>query len=276
MKRLTPYFTNNELPLKVSDITGYIKSREDDGVKPSTINKELGLLSAAINWANRDLEWDYPNPVLGRKLREPEGRIRWIEYDDAIRLIEAARTIPRSKQWLPEFIQLGLYTGMRRGEMLGLQWSRVDLKRRLITLESHNQKSGKFGTVPLSQKACKAIFSRKKFVEMYCQDSEWVFCDRSGNRIANIRKGFASARVVAGIEDFTPHDLRHTCASWMVQAGVSIPKVAEVLRHSDIRVTMRYAHLSPENARDAVNVLDQLMSQNGHSVISSTEEKLVN
>ncbi|CAK0759245.1 hypothetical protein CCP3SC15_2490001 [Gammaproteobacteria bacterium] len=61
------------------------------------------------------------------------------------------------------------------------------------------------------------------------------------------------------------HDLRHTCATWLVQAGVSIRGVAEVLRHSDIRVTMRYAHLAPENTKAAVARLEIDESRSGHA-----------
>jgi hypothetical protein len=77
----------------------------------------------------------------------------------------------------------------------------------------------------------------------------------------SVNNSFPAACRRAGIENFRPHDMRHTCAAWLVQAGVSIREVAELLRHSDIRVTMRYAHLAPDNVRAAVSALDGEVSR---------------
>ncbi len=76
--------------------------------------------------------------------------------------------------------------------------------------------------------------------------------------------GFAAACKRAGIDDFTPHDMRHTCASWLVQLGVPLVHVMELMRHSDITTTMRYAHLAPENSREAVELLDGHESRLSH------------
>ncbi len=255
-KRLFPFFSQRELNrLGPADIHEYIESRRADGVQAGTINKELNLLSAALNFAQKRLQWDVPNPVKGMRLREPEGRIRWITREQYSRLLEEAVHV---RAHLVDFIKLGVNTGMRKGEMLGLEWSRVDLKQRLVYLTSMDQKNGRYGSVPLNTEARAALLSRANHRATYCPDSPWVFCDRQGRRIQNIRKGFDSACARAGIEDFHPHDLRHTCATWLVQNGVSIREVAEILRHKTIQVTMRYAHLAPDNVRSAVEKLEQL------------------
>ncbi len=82
--------------------------------------------------------------------------------------------------------------------------------------------------------------------------------------------GFAAACKRAGIDDFTPHDMRHTCASWLVQLGVPLVHVMELMRHSDITTTMRYAHLAPENSREAVELLDGHESRLSH--VGNTRE----
>ena len=89
-------------------------------------------------------------------------------------------------------------------------------------------------------------------------------CDLTGKRIHAVKRSFATACRRAGITDFHIHDLRHTCAARLVQAGVSIREVAELLRHSDIRVTMRYAHLAPESVRSAVARLEISASRSSH------------
>jgi len=255
-KRLFPYFQGRELGgITAADVRGYIASRQANGVAPATISKEIGLLRTALNWARNELEWDIPNPFNGRKLKEPEGRIRWITREEALRLMESAKNEPKSPH-LVDFIRLSLNTGMRRGEVLGLEWNRVDLKSNLVYLGASNQKNGKIGSVPLNNEAREAILSRRRFATTNCPNSQWVFSHEDGTRLGSVRKGFDGACRRVELIDFHPHDLRHTCAAWLVQAGVTIREVAELLRHSDIRVTMRYAHLSPDNVRAAVKALE--------------------
>ena len=89
--------------------------------------------------------------------------------------------------------------------------------------------SGKVGSVPLNSEAREAILARARFRAEHCPASPWVFSNSEGERVASVKRSFATACRRAGIEDFSPHDLRHTCAAWLVQAGVSIREVAELL-----------------------------------------------
>ena len=85
-----------------------------------------------------------------------------------------------------------------------------------------------------------------------------MFCDKQGKRIASIKKGFAATVQRAEIAHCTPHDLRRTCGSWLVQARTPIQEVARLLRHSDIQVTMSvYAHLMPDQLQQTVQILDR-------------------
>jgi len=265
VKQLRRFFSGRMLDeITPQEARGYVAARKTEGAAHATIKKELGLLSSAINYARREWGWDAANPVQGLRLKVPEGRIRWITRAEAVALLRAAGQDARAKQWLPDFIRLGLHTGMRRGEMLGLEWRRVDLQEGLIYLEASHQKNGKHGSVPLNREARETIVARARFRAKYCPASPWVFCDRKGNRIQSVKHSFATACERAGIEDFHIHDLRHTCAAWLVQAGVPIPEIMHLLRHSDIRMTMRYAHLAPENVRSAVTRLEGLLSRSGH------------
>ncbi len=257
-KQLYPVFSGRVLEsLRAVDARAYVAKRQAAGAAAGTINKEVGLMSAALNWARRELEWEVPNPFQGRRLREPPGRTRWLTRAEAQALLRAAEANKRAPH-LVEFIRLGLYTGMRPGEILGLEWRRIDLQAALVYLEADDQKNGKVGSVPLNQEARRAIVARMRFRATYCPASPWVFSDRRGQRIASIKKGFATAVAGAGLTDVHPHDLRRTCGSWLVQQGVPIQVVSRLLRHSDIRITDRvYAHLSPTTVQAAVEVLDQ-------------------
>jgi len=198
--------------LSSSDITRYIQKRKAGGVSNATVNRELEVLSAAINFAGRELDWVIPNPVAGRMLKEPEGRLRWLTRPEAVTLIRAAEQQSKAPHLAP-LIQLALHTGMRRGELLGLEWERVDLRSEIIYLEGQHTKAGKRRTVPINAVARNAILNRARFRSEHCPDSPWVFCDAKGKRIASVQRSFGTACERAGTADFRFRDLRHTCAA---------------------------------------------------------------
>ncbi|MDO6460897.1 site-specific integrase [Granulosicoccaceae sp. 1_MG-2023] len=108
------------------------------------------------------------------------------------------------------------------------------------------------------------MLQRARFRAVNCPASPWVFCREDGTRIEAVRRSFATACRRAGIEDFHIHDLRHTCAAWLVTAGVPLTEVRDLLGHSSIKMTERYAHLAPENVRAAVAKLEAVESRFGH------------
>ncbi|WP_323696609.1 MULTISPECIES: site-specific integrase [Thiorhodovibrio] len=110
-----------------------------------------------------------------------------------------------------------------------------------------------------------------EYRDAHCPNSQWVFCRKDGSRMRSSSTGFARACKDVGISDFRFHDLRHTCAAWLVQAGVPLTEVRDVLGHSTIKMTERYAHLAPENIRNAVAVLD-LESRFSHGAKSTKNE----
>ena len=93
----------------------------------------------------------------------------------------------------------------------------------------------------------------------------WVFARENGTEIKAAKRSFKTACRRAGIEDFHIHDLRHTCAAWLVSAGVPLTEVRDLLGHASVVMTERYAHLSPDNVRAAVARLDEPMSRYGHA-----------
>ncbi len=239
--------------IKPADMDQYLEGRRATGISDSTLKREVAVLKAAINWANRKRHSDLPNPAAKLELSEPPGRVRWLAPEQAEELIAVARKNHRAPH-LSDFIQLALHTGMRKGEMLELEWSRVDFSQNLIYLDT--QKNGQRGSVPLNQVARQALLNRARFRAEQCPAAPHVFCDRHGQRMGNVQRSFVSACAAAGIADFHIHDLRHTTAAWLVQAGVPLLDVSNLLRHRSIEMTQRYAHLAPTSARNAVAKLN--------------------
>ena len=240
----------------------YQIKRKNDGVKPATINRELAFLRSAINFANTHWEWDLKNPVVGRMVFNPNGeRDRWLKPVEAKRLLKEAKTSKASH--LHDFILLALNTGSRSGELMNLEWSRVDLSANEIYLEAIHTKSARPRVLPLNQEARQALIGRMKFRAEQSPDAPYVFVNRRGQRITSIKKSFRTACNRAGISDFRIHDLRHTFASWLVRKGVPLLDVSRVLGHSTIKMTERYAHLEPRES--AVRVLDS--QDSGHTLV---------
>lgn len=231
-KQLCRVFSGEALAdISASTISEYKRMRPREGIKDATVAKELRLLSSAINYARKEWGWDIVNPVKGRCPKERRGRIRWITEKEAGTLIAAAKSA--QAPWLVDFIELGLNTGMRSGEMLSLTWGRVDLGKRLIYLFPEDQKNETQGSVPINDESRQVLMRRFAFRREYCPQTEFVFCNKQGDRIQSVKTSFKSACRRAGIKDFTPHGLRHTCAAWLVQRNVPIRTVCALLRHKD-------------------------------------------
>lgn len=229
-------------------------------VKPAaeaTIAKELLLLSAAIRHCNAEHGWNLPNPISGRVPQPRKREPRWLTREEAHALLKAARLVRRAPH-LEDFISLGLATGMRRDEMLRLEWRRVDFDRGLILFGEDDQKKGVPGSIPMNDTARAVLIRRRAVIRRKDPDSEWVFLNRFGNRLGAIKTSFREAVSMAGLKRVSPHTLRHTFASWLVQADVPLRKVCELCRHEDIRTTMRYSHLAPHSAADDVKAIDRM------------------
>jgi len=256
LKRLTPHFSGRSiLDLRRADIRSYITARQADGVKISTVRRELRIFSAAINFVRLEFDRpDLPNPVAALGLEEGEGRVRWITRQEAATLISASEE-HATRPHLACFIRLALNTGCRKSELLDLEWTRVDLDRAVLLLEAQHNKSKRRQTVPLNQDAVSTLRRLKSWQEAHAPGTNWVFGREGGGKITTFKTGWTGALKRAGIDDFRIHDLRHTFASWLVMQGEDLYVVKELLRHSSVTVTERYAHLAPTRTAIAVQRL---------------------
>lgn len=249
VKTLRTFFGNPTLDhVTPKRIVAYKNQRYTDGVKPATINRELATLKKAFNLARREWEWCTDSPVCRVSMeRENNTRDRWLTVDEQTRLFNAAG--PR----LRELMLFAIHTGMRMGEILGLTWAGVDLFRRTVTV--FRSKNGERRTIPLNQTALELL---KHKYGSRSVETELVFPSEAQTRLnaSNISRSLNLALEKAKMTDFHFHDLRHTCATRMVQGGVDLYKVQRLLGHKSPIMTQRYAHHYPESLRDGVEVLD--------------------
>jgi len=212
----------------------------------AAVNRPLALLRHLLRLAHE--EWGELDVVPKiRTEREPQGRLRWLTREEATKVLSACKKSRNAA--LADLVEFSLFTGIRRGEALGLTWDRVDRARGVIRLEL--TKSGRRREVPLSSNA-DAVLARRWSPEA----KGYVFGSRNWN---SFRSAWESALAVAGIDDLRFHDLRHTFASWLVQRGRTLREVQEALGHLTITMTMRYSHLAPDHLRAAVAVLDDVL-----------------
>ena len=230
------------------EIAAYKWKRQQAGAAPATIVKELALMKTAFNIAIREWEWCRDNPVCRVSMgKVNNARVRYCDDETLAKIYQACPT------WLRPIVMLARYTGLRRENVVCLQWEQVDLARGLIILEQ--TKNGDRLGIPLCDparktlevlKPCRPLASGSVFLQ-HTTDREPVTPDM-------VTTAFRRACESAGVTNFRFHDLRHTFASALVQRGVDLYRVQRLLGHRDGRMTQRYAHLAPENLREAVQV----------------------
>ncbi len=236
----------------------YKAGRLQDGVEPASVNREIACLR---HMCNKAVEWGYgkKNPVTGVKLlKEPPGRIRFLETSEIDNLLKAIDDLKRGcGRYLRPVVVLALNTGLRKNEILQLKWKDIDLKEKKITVK--RTKNNEIRTVPINDTLYQELVKVVRHSE-----GEYIFCDKSGIPYGNVRKSFESALEVAKIEDLHFHDLRHTFASHLVMKGCDLRTVQQLMGHKDIKMTMRYSHLSKAHLQEAVSKLDSLWIPYGH------------
>ena len=271
----------------LSDINPWIVDkwrldRKKAGTSPSTINRDLAALKSALSKA---VEWNiieiHPLAMLKPLKIDTKTNIRYLSDDEEIRLRNALtvrdtnifRDRKKGNEWrskrhrllLPDMQDnkyadhltpmtlLTLNTGLRRGEMFDLMWKDINLKSKTLTINGKTAKSGETRHIPLNQDVIETLSQWKK----QTTENELIFPNNNGERFHTIKTAWGNLLEAAKISDFRWHDLRHDFASKLVMAGVPLNTVRELLGHSDIKTTLRYAHLAPEHKAEAVNLLNQ-------------------
>lgn len=208
---------------------------------PSTAVRYMAALSHALSIACKEWGWLEDSPMRKvSKPREPRGRVRYLDAEERMRLLQACRE--SKNPYLYIVVVTALSTGMRRSEILNLTWSNVDLDKGRITL--HETKNGERRVVPLVGHALE-LFRQHESIRRI--DTMLVFPSFRGQKpqkALNLRGAWETALEMAKIADFRFHDLRHSCASYLAMGGASLAEIGELLGHKNLQVTRRYSHLS--------------------------------
>jgi integrase len=201
-------------------------------VAPATVIRELNTISHALEIAQREWGFFLPrNPAkLVRRPSAPQGRKRRLDEGEEARLLEACGH--GRNPWLKPLIILAVETAMRRGELVGLNWEHVDLKKRVAHLPQ--TKNGDSRDVPLSQRATATLQALNE------ERSDNLVFPISGNAV---RLAWEHLRERAGCADLHFHDLRHEAVSRLFERGLNIAEVSTISGHKELRMLQRYTHL---------------------------------
>jgi integrase len=227
--------------VRVKKVNG-VETRTEKEKRPATVNRELACLSKVFSMA-QDAGLIADNPCCKvKKLREDNRRERVLSSDEEARLL-AVCTGPR--EHLKPIIVLAVNTGMRRGDLLGLTWSRVDFERGLIFVPNHKAGDGRGHWLPMNS----VVRSELVALSFQRRDDQRVF------GVGDIKTAWKTARRLAGIEGLRLHDLRHTAATRLADAGCDAFTIAAILGHSSIQMSARYTHASDERKRRALEAI---------------------
>ena len=244
-KHLIPFFGKKYLAAVTSKHLEDYKTGRAGQVSPRTVNRELDTLKSIFS---RAVEWGYlrAHPGQGvKKLKFQKQPPAYLTTEQLERLLTACE----HPHWLHAFVALAAYTGMRKSELLRLQWQDVDLGKRVLTVR--DTKNNEFRVIPLNQRVCEVLKRHPRHLQ-----SDLVLARPDGAAAyQDLRKSFERALARAGLPRIRIHDLRHSFASNLVSGGISLAVVRELMGHKDIQTTMIYAHLAPNLTRAAVDSL---------------------
>ena len=249
LNNLKPFFKGRFLTeIGPEMVEKYKAKRINDGVSPATTNREVSILKTMFNKA---VEWDRIeiNPISKvKKFREPNGRERILSDDEMRRLVEGA------SGHLKAVLIIALNTGMRRSEILSLKWRDVNFGQQSIYIA--DSKSGRCRKVPMNGMVIETL-------REFTRSPEFIFMNGGTEHIKDVKTAFHSACRRAEINGVRFHDLRHTAASKMIEAGADVVSVSKILGHADLRMTLRYCHPTDATMQGAVARVAEIFGKHG-------------
>jgi integrase len=247
----------------------YKKKRIDAGAANGTINRELAtlshLLSTAVEW-----KWLDKRPCRFQMLGESPGRVIALSDNQCAALMRAGVESADAFCWL--FVAFGLNTAMRHSEILAARFDKIDFdKRRLFVPDAKGGQRAQ----PITSELAEMLRGER---EMRDDRAGWIFPSlhrdsRTGHR-ARMDKPFRDAVVRAGLDPelVTPHVMRHTAITALVQAGVDLPTIQKISGHKTLAMVLRYAHVHGQHIDRAIGAIGrtipELLPNKGGSTIT--------
>jgi integrase len=260
------------------DVERYKLKRKEEAA-PRTVNEELSCLKR-LCYRLMEQGLAENNPVKGVKfLRQPPGRIRTLSSEEMERLIEAC------PEHIRPIVITALNTGMRQGEIFGLQWQDVDFSRNVIVVR--NSKNGERREIPMTATLCRVLVELQRHAEEKRRRKPAATQPPIGNVFMtpdgmpygggrSIRESFVRATKKAGLVDLRFHDLRHVFASNLRMRGADLLDIKEYLGHKSLAMTARYAHITTERRQEVIQLLDcssEKMERKREKAVSPVKEK---
>lgn len=240
IERLKKHLPAKLAAVDKASVADYVTTRAEV-VAPGTVAKEIAVLKHALGLAADDWGLINANPAAKVKLPKlPQGRTKYLSPTELKAALEKAH------DWMRAPIALAAFTGMRRGEILGLRWQDVDLAGRRVYL--HETKNGTLRVVPLNDLALGVLQSIPQG-----EHTEAVLPGVDGHKLTVYTRRLFSGLKIQGASF---HTLRHTAGSWLAMSGADLYAVGQFLGHKTPRMTQRYAHLSPDYMTHIASRLD--------------------
>jgi integrase len=239
------------------DIAVFVELMKSENYAKGTCNRALVLLRYGFSLA---LRWKVPgiqdNPVKEIKNIKDDNKIeRYLTETQTKGLLDAVRL--SDNEMLQYIVLFLIYTGARKREVLDARWRDIDWAQRSWRIPK--TKSGKVRHVPISSGAMSVLEHLRLRIRTGFLDEQAIFVNpKTGAPFVSFFYSWNNARIRAGLPEFRIHDLRHSFASYLVNAGRSLYEVQELLGHADIKTTSRYAHLSRERLVAAVEMVPQI------------------
>lgn len=259
---IKPKFANKYLgEIKPEHLEKMKRQLLEKKLAPSTVKHVLVLVRQIYNKMIEWKTWEGENPIKGVVLPKFDNTVkRFLTYKEAHQLLSHMETV---SQQLWDICLFSLHTGVRAGEVFTVRWGHVDYDLGLLQIA--DTKGGEARTVFMTDIVRDMLKAKEEG-----EPAEFVFKTRNGGKISNLSKAFyrhiKSMGFNDGIEDrrqkVTFHTLRHTFASWLAIQGTPLLEIKELLGHKTIEMTMRYAHLMPDQKRLAVNRLEKTFIDN--------------
>lgn len=231
IKNLAKSFPNLPLTqLTIDDFVTFVSYLRKEGKANATINRYLALMSAVFHLCKKRRVAIPDINIREFMLKEKAENVIYIpDWQTLDKIIYAAA------DHLKPIVYVALYTGLRKSDILNLKWTDIQGERIVVMVKDASHENGKIHYVDLFPALKEIIYAQPK-----C--SEYIFTYK-GERIKDIKTAWKAALRRAGVKYIKFHALRHTCATWILEKTGNLKLVQQVLGHSDMRVTAKYAHI---------------------------------